>query len=497
MFKSIARLLIVLMSWNTIGFAQQAIANTDSGPQGAATTSQVWDPAQTTDTRVGYRLLRGLDKPVNPDTYVVGPSDQFVLLIRGGVETEIRLRVLPEGTVLLPNVGAVVVAGMTITEMRAMLKKRLGPYYHNVDLDCQLLVPRTILVYVLGEVERPGPVELLAPFRLDMALAGAGGLSNRATSRAIQIVEDGELARSVDFIRFLRVGDLSQNPSLQEGKTVFVPPRRASCVVMGEVWRGGTLEILEGETIADMVELAGGLTTHALTDRMVHERLDTEQKLTVSKFHWDEAAGIKVQDQDVIVVPDRKSFPGTDFVRVYGGGGREGLIQISEGETLAEFLPRIMRLKQNHDLKRAVIERTDADGATHYIPVDLQAIIDGTDAGSLVLEAGDVISVPLFEEFVYVVGGVVAPGPIPFQRGLPAERYVSLAGGPSERGSMDRLEIVSMDGVKRGANRNSTVFRGETILVKQKKSRIFQSMFVSLTSLTSLVLSIIAVSRTN
>jgi protein involved in polysaccharide export with SLBB domain len=303
------------------------------------------------------------------------------------------------------------------------------------------------------------------------------------------------VVRTADYLSFLRLGEVDHNPALQEGITVYVPSRRDQCAVMGEVWRGGNYEILPDETVADMVELAGGYTPRARIDRLVLERLGQNEVLTVSEFGDDVAASTPVQGRDVVVVPDRDSFPGTDFVRISGGGGRDGIVYLEQGETIASFLPRFTRLQRTHDLSRAVVERKNAAGEIDYIPVDLEAVIQGTGDGSLELMPGDVINIPSYETAVYVVGEVPQPGPIPFQRGLPAERYIALAGGPGSAGSIDRIEIISPDGSKRGGDRNSTVYRGETIVVKTKRSRIFQAVFVSVTSLTSLVLSIIAVSR--
>lgn len=89
----------------------------------------------------------------------------------------------------------------------------------------------------------------------------------------------------------------------------------------------------------------------------------------------------------------------------------------------------------------------------------------------------------------------MSPGEIEFQRGLPAERYVAMAGGPNNSGTMDKISIYAPDGSKRDGDRESVVFRGETILVKRKTSKIFGTVFLSLSTVTSLVLSIVAVTR--
>jgi protein involved in polysaccharide export with SLBB domain len=492
MVKHIARLMTFLMLWNSVGFAQTQTSTT--GDEKSAPPLPVESPT-VVDVRNARRVLHGIDAPIDPDSYIVGPSDEYVLSIRGPQEKQIQIRVLPEGSVILPNVGALAVAGLTITEMSALIAKRLSPYYRNVEFDCQLVLPRTLMVHVLGEVGSPGTVELFAPFRLEEALRGAQNVTQRGTTRSVEIRGEDGVVRRADFLKYLRLGDNSGNPTLREGWTVFVPSRGPACQVMGEVWRTGEYEVLPGETAADLIELAGGLTAEALTDRIVLERLDAQDSLHVREFDWDDAASVTMQGRDIIAVPDRRSFPPMDFVRVYGGGGREGLITIRQGETLDSFVPRFLRLHQTFDLSRAVIERKEDDGSTHYIPIDLERVVEGKVDDSIALQSGDVISVPPYDEAVYVGGEANAPGPIPFQRGLPAGRYVALAGGPTSGGSIDRLEIIGKDGSKRNAGRNSAVFRGETVLVRQKKWRIFQNVFVSVTSLTSLVLSIYAVSR--
>jgi protein involved in polysaccharide export with SLBB domain len=495
MLKPIARLMAFLMLWNSVGFAQTAPAQTDEA-QSTTPALPVVDQGLV-DARSQRRFLHGLDAPIDPDKYIVGPTDEFVLFNRGPQDKQVTLRVLPEGTVVLPNVGAIDVAGLSITEMRALLDSELSPYYRNVEFDCQLVLPRTLIVNVLGEVGKPGAVELYAPFRLESALERAGNVSDRGSKRAVEIRDESGVILRVDFLKYLRLGDGQENPMLREGWTVFVPSRGPTCRVMGEVWRSGDYEVLPGETVADLVELAGGLTIEALTDRIVLERLDASDRLTVDEFAWNDADSVTVADRDVITIPDRRSFPGMDYVRVNGGGGRDGVIAIRDGETLESFMPRFVRLNRDFDLSRAVIERKTPSGEMKYIPVDLERVVAGEGDGSIALQSGDVISVPAYDLAVFVAGEANVPGPIPFQRGLPAERYVALAGGPTSSGSMDRLEIIAKDGSKRKAGRSSTVFRGETILVKQKKWKIFQTVFVSVTSLTSLVLSIYAVSRAN
>jgi protein involved in polysaccharide export with SLBB domain len=105
------------------------------------------------------------------------------------------------------------------------------------------------------------------------------------------------------------------------------------------------------------------------------------------------------------------------------------------------------------------------------------------------------ISFPPREKQVFVTGEVVLPGPVPFLPGYTAERYIALAGGPNESGSYNRVDIFAMDGSLRAGDRHAPVYRGETIVVKQKLSRIFGAWLYGAAAITGLMLSIYAVTQ--
>ena len=133
------------------------------------------------------------------------------------------------------------------------------------------------------------------------------------------------------------------------------------------------------------------------------------------------------------------------------------------------------------------------DGTFEFIPINLAKVLDGEATADVPLQSGDVLNIPRLEDVVYVTGEVVRSGEIDFQRGLPAGRYIAMAGGPSNQGSVDRLQIYDNYGNRRDGNRDSVVYRGETILVKRRKGVIFGNAFFGLVSVTSLFLSVYAV----
>ncbi len=452
-------------------------------------------PAAAPDSTAGVLPsipARGFDTPVNPDEYVIGPGDQFVLVVRSS-GAQFNLSVLPGGNALLPNAGMVRAAGLTITQFRAELKKIAFTYYKGGDFYCELVLPRTFVVYVFGDVNRPGPVQVSAPFRLDMIILAAGGIAPSGSWRKVEVQNPDSTMKAYDLMRLQRLGDRSQNPMLHEGQTIFVPARGPAIEVSGEVWNARTWEILPGETMMDMIRLSGGFTTDAERDQIVLERISENNHVSISNLNEARADSMQVHDHDVIVVPDRRSFPGIDFVRVQGGGGRDGRIYLQPGETMASFRPRFIRLRNDFDLANSNIERRQDNGKVAFIPVDLKKLVDGDTTSTIVLKSGDVINIPSLQDVVFVAGEVVAPGRQEFQRGLPAGRYIAMAGGPTESGGIDKLEIFDDHGNRRDANRDSAVYRGETVLVKRRTGVILGNLFIGFVSLTSLFLSVYAV----
>lgn len=496
MYSRISRITASAMIWimfvSTAAPAQ--ILGAGSGRRPLSTLG-VGAPAAAPDSTAGILPsipARGFDRPVNPDEYIIGPGDQFVLVVKSS-GAQFNLSVLPGGDVLLPNAGMVHAAGLTITQFRATLKQMSVTYYKGGEFYCELVLPRTFVVYIFGNVNRPGPVEVSPPYRLDMIILAAGGIGPAGSWRRVQILDVDGSVKTYDLMRLQRLGDLTQNPMLHEGQTIFVPTRGPAVEVSGEVWNTRTYEILPGETIMDIIRMAGGFTTDANRDQMVLERISESNHVSITNLNEARADSMQIQDHDVIVVPDRRSFPGIDFVRVQGGGGRDGRIYLQPGETLASFRPRFIRLRNDFDLTNSSIERRQDNGQVDFIPVDLKKLVEGDTTSTMVLRTGDVINIPRLQDVVFVAGEVVAPGGQEFQRGLPAGRYIAMAGGPTESGGIDKLEIYDDHGHRRDANRDSVVYRGETVLVKRRTGVILGGLFLGFVSLTSLFLSVYAV----
>ena len=171
------------------------------------------DPAPSADAPIEGR--------VDPDTYRVGPGDEFALRYSDLLDPKI-LRVAPSGELLLPDAGPVAVAGLTLRETQARVREQLRPYIRGKGFMLALHRPRRFRIPVLGDVERPGSVTLQAPVRASEAIAAAGGIGPTGARRGIQVRRGSDTLR-VDLVRYTRSGDLEANPLVFETDVVYVP----------------------------------------------------------------------------------------------------------------------------------------------------------------------------------------------------------------------------------------------------------------------------------
>ncbi|HTU40076.1 MAG TPA: polysaccharide biosynthesis/export family protein, partial [Candidatus Aquilonibacter sp.] len=124
----------------------------------------------------GTRDLQSIpmDLPVGPD-YVVGPGDGLKVTVWGGVSRPFFQIVDHQGRINLPEAGPVMVAGKSLAEVQELVQKTLRTQFRDVSADVSLSRLRSIRVYVVGDVVRPGAYDVGSLSTPLNALFAAGG----------------------------------------------------------------------------------------------------------------------------------------------------------------------------------------------------------------------------------------------------------------------------------------------------------------------------------
>jgi len=216
------------------------------------------------------QFLPLLSGPVPPD-YKLGPGDALVLILTGDVELAYTLQVTREGFILIPQVGQVFVSNLTLDQLRDVLYTRLGRVYSGVKrgpnastrFDISVANVRANQVYVVGEVAQPGAYQISSLGTVLTALYAAGGLTERANMRQLEVRRLGKPVATLDLYDYLLRGDIRSDVRLETGDVVFVGVHGTRAEVAGAVTRPAIYELKAGETVTDLVHAAGGFRPDA------------------------------------------------------------------------------------------------------------------------------------------------------------------------------------------------------------------------------------------
>ncbi len=243
-----------------------------------------------------------IDIPAGPD-YVLGPGDELQVTLWGAVERSYKVLVNREGNLLLPELGVVQASGLTIDSFETDLYRRFSGVYSGFSLDVSLTKLRTIQVFVVGDVVRPGAYTLSSVSTVFNALYYAGGPTSRGSLRRVLVYRFGELVAEVDLYEYLLSGDNSGDIRLKSGDTVFVTTIGPTATVKGAVKRPAVYELAGKETVRELIRLAGGFTAEAYTERIELMRVerDTGVTSTVVNLSGDSEPDSLVHPEDVVV----------------------------------------------------------------------------------------------------------------------------------------------------------------------------------------------------
>ena len=220
------------------------------------------------------------DLPVGPD-YVVGPGDSLAIDMWGGVSQRLLRTVDKEGRLSLPEVGPVLVAGKSLSDVQESVQKSLRTQFRDVSADVSLSRLRTIRVYVVGDVEKPGAYDISSLSTPLNALFAADGPTSQGSLRILEHKRGDQLVQDVDVYDLLLHGVSTDIQRLENGDTVLVPPIGPEVTVEGMVRRPSIYELKGEKSLADVLTLAGGILPTATLRHIEVQRVVAHEKRTM------------------------------------------------------------------------------------------------------------------------------------------------------------------------------------------------------------------------
>lgn len=425
----------------------------------------------------GYRLFDDVPTtfapvdhvPVTPE-YIVGPGDEVVIRVWGQVDVDFSAPVSREGTITIPKVGVVTVAGLRYQDLQPHLKNEFSRLYRNFEMTASLGRLRSMQIYVVGQARRPGTYTVSALSTLVNAVFAVGGPNGKGSMRRVQLKRNDAVVTEFDFYDLLQHGDKSRDVRLLPGDVIFFPPVGPLVAMAGSVNNPAIFE-LKGATatIKDVLGWAGGFTTVAGGKVGLLERIEAGTQRRVEDFSTDERGLLReVRDGDVIsfgsitpryenavslkgfvaapgrypyrpgmrvrdLLPDTESLISRDF---WVKRNEAGVRDLPGGQALKAEVTRVEEINWDY----AVIERVMEDKSVTLLNFNLgRAVLEGDPQHNLLLAPNDIITVfskndirvsrDKLKRYITLEGEFAVPGVYEVRPGETLRQLVSRAGG--------------------------------------------------------------------
>lgn len=386
-----------------------------------------------------------------PPNYRLGPGDEVIIDIWGTSQNTIRQQISPDGTINIEKIGPVSLSGMTVSEANEYLKRVLGKTYSGLDapdgtLEIRLTLgnARTIQINVMGEVVQPGTYALSSFSTVFHALYRAGGVNEIGSLRNVQVTRNGKTVAKVDVYDFIMKGKTQDDIRLQEGDVIIVPAYEALVQISGNVKRPMKFEMKKNETLATLINYAGGFSADAYTRslRVVRQNGEEYEINTVKEIDY---SAYPMRNGDVVTAEAiLNRF--TNKLEVRGAVYRPGIYQLNgEINTVRALVNEAKGLMGDAFTNRAVLQREREDLTTEIISVDVRSIMAGTSP-DIPLQKNDILYIPSIHDLedrgdVTIFGEVAKPDSYSYSDNMTLEDLIIRAGGLRESASTVRVDV--------------------------------------------------------
>lgn len=375
-----------------------------------------------------------------PENYQLGPGDALVISLWGAAENTYELDVNRNGSVKIPNVGQVLVSGLTIEEAREKIKSKLLNVYRGISApnnspykiftDMSLSSVRTVQVNIIGEVSVPGTYSLSALSTVLNALYAAGGPTEQGTFREVKLVRDGVIMPFFDVYDYIINGSQTGNVTLRDQDLIIVKPYMSKINISGAVKRPGTYELKPAETFADLMNYVSGFKSNAYKDIIQLERIEGDRKV-LKEIGLAQFRNTSLKDGDLIKVKEIIDKL-ENSITISGAVYRPGKYEYTEGITFKDLIKKASGIKETAFMDRVVvISKVEGDNST-AASYSLEEVMKGKVEMSL--RVNDEVQIfdrdQLREKGTISIGGAIKnPKTIPYIEGITLEELIVMVGG--------------------------------------------------------------------
>lgn len=488
-----------------------------------------------------------IEGAIDPDNYIVGPNDMFMLGIYGYVTQQLPLVVNPEGSVLIPTVGEVRVSGETLARAKNDVVSAVKSRYYSSSVSFTLSTPRTFLIKVSGltqgtfavspvtrvsEILKVLLVDTLNTSKVFYEKTNEREFFNTQISlRNIELFRKDGTVKKVDIYKYFLTNKDEHNPFFLEGDLLKIPYLRLEnnfINVGGAVQLGGSYEHVEGDNLETVVGIARGFDVNAEPDSIVlYRSYEQSGKFDQINLSFKNDKDYRIQKFDRLFVKYKTNFQKNISVLVLGEVVRPGyypisfkntklkdVVEMAGGFTDKAYLPlcilfrtydaeyaakdsaEILINMRASDLIMSSVDmenfETDIRSKRNRVVVDFEKLFKDNDKNeNVLLEDKDIIYINDNKNIVYVFGQVNQEGYVPFKKGKDVDYYVEKAGGyglAAEEGDTRIIKFNSRGWYKPD---DAIVETGDFVYVPKQTQRPFEVNVALIAQIAGVILGVL------
>ena len=438
-----------------------------------------------------------LASTLNPDSLFVGPGDIMDIdIVSSTIVSNYDLMIDNTGSIVIPIVGEIKIDGYSLTKAQFEIIKRIKEHYDYANI--------TVLLKKAGLFK----IKIIGPFNHSVFYTATSFMTvydiyqkfiteltntqiniNKISNRHLQLQRDNQHI-NIDLLSFNLTGDSSKNPFLRRGDVLDIGYIQSHSSIWGGVNRPQSYEYMVGETILDLINLAGGTTSRANNEKIDVTSFINGEKVT-HYYSILELANILVRPDDIVLVHEDNYKNRQTIVNINGEIKFPGPYQVEFGITnIIDLIKKAGGFTQFADSTRIVLSNTNME-SIQLSPIEkpkafttsadlswaLEVWENSTNQYAVSLRAhqfsgykfnpGDEVNILPLLNYIDVVGAINSPGRLSFSENNSAKFYINQCGGKSSNSTQSLYVIKSGTHNKSPLGKNTIIERGDVIFVPE------------------------------
>ena len=474
-----------------------------------------------------FSMMQSTLMPVNEpnfdSSYVLDFGDVLQLQLTGQKNQIIKIPILRDGSISLPEIGKLFLSGINLDDASKMIKKKFENSFIGVEAYITLINVRDIQVLVAGDAYNPGPYTLNGNSNIFHALSVSGGPSELGSFRSIDLIRAGKKIHNIDLYNTFLYGESDFGTRLRSGDVIFINPANKLVSMNGAVKRPSQYELKDNENIEDIIRFSNGFIPSANSKVIIHEKINSEGKVVQSNILEKDFKNISLADGDSFFV---QAFP-LRRVEVSGAVLNPGVYRLNEGDGISELIIKAggynsnaypfggvlinksakeietfaqeklyedlllssvenassnqLDLTKNTMLLISELKKMSSPGRV-IAEFDLQKLFENPSLDKKLMN-GDYIIIPEAIDHIYIFGEVSNQGTAKFIEDSSVEDYINFQGGFTDLADQNSLFVLHPNGISEKIStrnvfrdrKNIKIYPGSIIFIPRKMPNQFRA----------------------